>query len=1455
MYLHTIALSCHIFGQQQSEIEQSAEWDFEIYTKDDGLPEDVIMDVFQDKRGILWVVMPYHIARYDGHKFSSFACDLNEQRPHFFAGHYIDDYDRIWLTGRTYGIIVFDTRAEEFIHLSTDENGKAFTFHPIQSACDKFGNIWYQTHEGLVGIQRPANKYLSSEEFVVIQRKSRTYHDEIFHHIDSLKSTNSIAFLRQIKNNADTSETFILTEQSKCILHCTGHQNSTNMFHDFGWLENSIGEIIWDIRKSKRRHAGGLANFVETIDTLTLPAGQYTIHYKTNKYLAFDNWGDYPTPKRKERWGIEILKQESWFKYPSIDTAKTSNYLPLNFIYSIFNTAEGELFATIANEVYKLVLHDENIFNSQFTPVHFDTINLPIESFVTQEGDHMILSHHKGENGKLSTSFGTPIYKNNQLSFQSRWTDSLQHFIDLLGINFSTTRIHFDNQKIIWFDQDPLALHLTNYSGRSLTFNLDYLNLKRPYYITAVHEDNQDNIWIATQGRGLIKLLRPSINIEMIPLPELPVPYDVTFTTISNGFDNHIWIDTRKSGIIKYNLDTKVFTPYSTTGGKNKIISDMSSIFIDSSGKVWLTSEYSIEYLNLGSASFTTAIISDTLLPLVMSESTQGLIANSFDDDSQLYQYYCFDEHNFNLLTLLDNYWRYIPGNQNYFIKEFSGIDRYSQINQSCSTTLLSKILKTRKTDVWSVLEGKDDNIWTGTYDQGVIRYNLGTDSMQYFNMDMGLKSNFVFHCFSDFNNRIWALSDLGINAIDPAQDFKIHRLSQLNAHIKEYNLITDVIYDHRNYFHRDSNEIYILGQEYIHHFNATDALSVSGLAKNVILSIDLQNKDFNKTKISLGSRETSISLAHHQNSPTINYSGVLFNESKQLTFAYRLEGIQDRWANVGNDKSARFINLSPGEYIFHLKTANADGVWNEPTTLKIIIKPPWYWSPISKVIYVLATLWLLYSLYRFLLNRQHEKQEAIRLQQLDELKTQLYTNVTHEFRSPLTVILGMADRLKDYFDLEQESKFEEGRHLIRRNGKRLLDLVNQMLDLSKVDAGHDIVQYKQQDAIQFINYIVESFHSLAYDKGIRLVTNHDDEKLVMDFDEDIIQKILSNLLSNAIKFSHSNHEILIETKSTESSLVIQIKDFGQGISEKDLPHVFDRFYQVDKISRAGTGVGLALTQELVHQINGKIWVESELEQGSTFYISLPITRNAPIATQSPSIAQQRDQTTAVSLSEGIADHPLVLIIEDNKEVAFYIGQCLESQYQLIYAENGQIGIDMAIELTPDFIVSDVMMPLKSGFEVTAELKNDIRTSHIPIILLTAKAGDEAKIEGLKQGADAYLTKPFNKEELLIRVQQLIDLRQTLRQKYSNLSFEDGIQTKDNSPPEAAFILELRNIINDNLTEDLSVTDLCQKIGMSRSQLHRKLTALTEQSTTQFIRMVRFSKSQRIIAKNRFEHS
>ena len=484
--------------------------------------------------------------------------------------------------------------------------------------------------------------------------------------------------------------------------------------------------------------------------------------------------------------------------------------------------------------------------------------------------------------------------------------------------------------------------------------------------------------------------------------------------------------------------------------------------------------------------------------------------------------------------------------------------------------------------------------------------------------------------------------------------------------------------------------------------------------------------------------------------------------------------------------------------------------------------------------------------------------QQNQRLEQLDKLKSRFFTNISHEFRTPLTVIAGMADQIQAHPD----RLLEKGLLMIRRNTYSLLDLVNQILDLHKVESGSMEVKKVRGDVMPFFKWITESFQYLAESQDIELQFLSMEQEIVMDYDSEKMLRILSNLLGNGIKFTNAGGKVFFQVDKLGDQLQIRVKDTGIGITPEQLPSIFDRFYQIERLvvpGKTGTGVGLSLVKEFVELLEGQIEVESQVGEGTLFTLRFPITQDAKalvqennpsdlllnqmVAARTPAIVPALYQK-----EDGDVELPSILIVEDNPDIAQYLITCLEGQYQLDWAPDGEIGIEKALETVPDLIISDVMMPKKDGFEVCRVIKEDKRTSHIPIVILTAKADALSRIEGLKLRADEYLAKPFDKEELMVRLDNLRAIREQLRNRYQSLS---DIQVKEGeeAQKEDQFVLDAKAIIHENIEdENFGIMELCRAIGMSRTQLHRKIKALTNRSTSSFIRSIRLIKAKELLS-------
>ncbi|MCB9037203.1 MAG: response regulator [Lewinellaceae bacterium] len=632
--------------------------------------------------------------------------------------------------------------------------------------------------------------------------------------------------------------------------------------------------------------------------------------------------------------------------------------------------------------------------------------------------------------------------------------------------------------------------------------------------------------------------------------------------------------------------------------------------------------------------------------------------------------------------------------------------------------------------------------------------------------------------------------------------------------------------------------------------------------------------------------------LAYANNSLRFSFAAPCYDDESKNEYQYFLEGYDKGWSNWSPESRKDYTNLPAGKYRFQVRAKSIYRQVGEPAVYEFSILPPFYRTWWAYALYTLLFLGVLYALRQQevkRLNAKHLREmkllEYDKLKELDQLKSRFFADVSHEFRTPLTLILGPLENLiSGTFkgDVRQDYR------LMRRSARRLLRLINQLLDLSKVEAGKMMLEASYGDVIPFIRRNFHAFESLAKHKGInqRFETEIDAARLY--FDPDKLEQVLSNILSNAFKFTPEGGTVSVKIKSegTEAAarfLQVAIADTGTGIPAEQLPHVFDRFYSPPLHSPVGgkprtsppasggaTGIGLALAKELVELHHGQIRIASTVGEGAQFTILLPFGKahlrdeeiverepGRPLTVKETGLAPDTEEIEiageplpgvavfADTVEEG--DENMVLLVEDNPDMRAFIRAQLANEYKVVEAADGQQGLEKAIELTPDLIISDVMMPVMDGLQLCDTLKNDERTSHIPIILLTAKADVESRLEGLERGADAYLAKPFNREELLVRARKLLELRRQLRKRYASLkppapAEDKGLQMED------AFLLKIRQLVELQISDiNLDMGQLSQALGMSRSQVYRKVKALTGQSPSVFVRAIRLERAKELL--------
>jgi signal transduction histidine kinase/DNA-binding response OmpR family regulator/streptogramin lyase len=788
--------------------------------------------------------------------------------------------------------------------------------------------------------------------------------------------------------------------------------------------------------------------------------------------------------------------------------------------------------------------------------------------------------------------------------------------------------------------------------------------------------------------------------------------------------------------------------------------------------------------------------------------------------------------------------------------------------------------------DILSLYEGKDGSIWIGTKGSGLCKYNGKTDRFKWYNKQDGLEADNIVGIIGDLKGNIWLSSNSGISRLDVKTD-------TFTSFTKNDGLLSNDF--NRNATFRDEQGIIYFGNYF-----GLDYFNPSNIKVNTILpSLYLTDfKIFNKTvttnqkgsplESAIGETK-SITLNSTQSVFTIEYTGINYTRPEKNQYAYYLEGLEKSWNYVGRLRSATYTNLEQGDYVFKLKSANSDGKWNkEILELKITVLPPWWKSSMALFSYVVLLLLGGYYFNKMMLIRLNKNKEIIleqskRLQEkvLNEKKFQFFTNISHELRTPLTLIMNSIDDIIRDDTLSLATRTKEKLNIVNKNTNRLYRLINELLDFKKLESNKLKVKAVKLNLVDFIKEVVIHFREELSIKGIEFDLDSDVSDLSIWSDANMLEKIIFNILSNAIKVTPNGGTININLQSTDKlfhlplvsktegvkAVEIIISDTGPGIEKGEVEKIFERFYQVENLNKTyygGTGIGLELVRDFVRLHKGEIEVDSKVGEGTTFTIILPMGKShfddSEILLDSievqvknkqsiTSLEIEKETEKGIDIDENLHKYTL-LIVEDNYELRDYLKNELEKEYKVLVANNGKSGIDLANEFLPDIILTDVMMPEMNGFDFCKNIKGDLRTSHIPVLMLTAKTEIEDRIEGIEVGADAYMAKPFDMRLLRLRMSQLLTSRQLIFNKYFSLISEVPEGTKTLSL-DKEFIEKVLNYIKENISNpDLNVESLAAQLKLSRSQFYRKIKVLTNQTANEFLRNVRLQKAKQILERD-----
>ena len=766
--------------------------------------------------------------------------------------------------------------------------------------------------------------------------------------------------------------------------------------------------------------------------------------------------------------------------------------------------------------------------------------------------------------------------------------------------------------------------------------------------------------------------------------------------------------------------------------------------------------------------------------------------------------------------------------------------------------------------------------MWLATGEGLVCFPSARNFDYQVFQRKEGLPNTHIRAISEDKNGNIWASTNTGISCYITSK--KCFYTYDHSNNIPQGSFISGCVT-------KDHNGLIYFGSiNGLCFFNPDIAINSPQIPPVVITKVRipgrLTSREKNETAIPIS--EGEIELTHEQNSFNLTFNVQDYSLANQVEYAYMLKGLENSWYTINEQNSVTFRNIPPGKYEFLVKARLHNQDWSEDTTsLRIHINPPLWLTWWAKLIYILITISIIYTIIHaykkkidleslYTLEKKNHEQE----QELNQERLRFYTNITHELRTPLTLILGPLEDMQK--DTSLPTRQAQKLSVIHLSALRLLNLINQILEFRKTETQNKKLCVCKGNIVPLIHEIGLKYKELNQKKAIDFQIQIEKEEMPLFFDKEIITIILDNLISNAIKYTEQGKITLSLYPTTRNGVTyteIKVSDTGYGISAEALPHVFDRYYQESgKHQASGTGIGLALVRNLVELHEGEIRVESIQNEGSTFYISLLTDNIYPNALHGDSTKQTEEEMISEAVPEDSQNtepetsKPILLIVEDNEDIQKYIAESFSDSFEVITGSNGEEGKQQALNRIPDIIVSDIMMPVMDGITLCRQLKEDVRTSHIPVILLTAKDSLQDKEEGYEVGADSYLTKPFSASLLRSRINNLLDSRKKLIAQFqqtgtnhnpnSHLDEKRSIITEALSKLDNEFIEKITQLVEDNLSsEKIDITYLSDKMCMSGSTLYRKMKALTGLSTNEYIRKVKMQNAERLLLEGKYNIS
>ncbi len=1179
----------------------------------------------------------------------------------------------------------------------------------------------------------------------------------------------------------------------------------------------------------------------------------YFYNEETNRFLALPSIDDVSAmyqDKQKNYWfgtyksGLYVMRKGGTTVEKVIPPTR------IKTIYTITEDLEGHVWISADEAIFKY-----NTNTQQFVPytpkteerINFSTIAVDANNqiWVGTFGNGLWKKQSNGdffEQVSIVGTDGKPLPED--LYVLSLWKDSNQN---------------------LWIGSYGSGLYKFDLEAGTLqNFSVEKHNPRNIHYndILSIYEDYTGTLWFGTDGAGASyhdKFLDKFNYFTNYLTPE-NINIDVV-RSITTDQDENIWIGTSGKGLTAYNRKTKLWKTYFSQEGDFGLSDErIMSLFEDDLGDLWIgTQDGGLNILSKDGKITKYLKHPKTPFPGLTIWKIHRDIKNRFWLGTRKMGFFLFDKNKGVLSSFSaaqgnfpsDNIRVIIDADEDtlWIGTDDQGVFSFNSITHEFKELELpeEERIRLKQFQVKALHYDQNQIVWIGTGGDGLKAYDTNTKRLYKYTVENGLANNVIYAVMQDNANNLWLSSNKGIIKFKANKDLShspvVNNYTNYDGLSNEFNTGA--------YFKAANGDLYFGALDGIYWFDPSQMQESNIIPKTVITGFEIFNQQY--------PLKEGLRLHANQNTLTFNFSSMQFSLPGKNKYQYMLEGDETEWNQADNVNFARYTNLTHGNYIFKVKSSNYDGKWNEiPAEFGFTINKPWYLSPtaifgylVFAILLALLTYYYFKSRWQMQMELTMEYDRSDRLKQLNDYKTKLYTNLSHEFRTPLTLIAAPVKNLLKSKNIPVDAK--KDLVLVERSSDRLMGLVDQLLELSKLESGFIQLRIAHGNLELFLNALLASFIPLAIEKKIRLTSRIHSIDFAW-FDSDILEKILNNLLINAIKYTPNKGAIDFIAQRDGNMLKIIVENDVSEMKEEELQKIFERFYQSDKDTE-GFGIGLSLVKELVALNHGEIETSYTNVKRIRFLLKIPVEKSSFSDSEIDLLQAEVINPEVLSDFDSQIDasnptQKIILLVEDHTDLREFTKSLFENDYKVIEAENGIVGIRKAFQFIPDIIISDIMMPEKDGITLCVTLKEDERTSHIPIILLTAKMGEENELIGLKTGADDYILKPYNPEKLKIRVQKLIESRIKLRKRY-----QQNVILKPNeiafTSADENFFKRLQLVLNENLVNpEFNAASFSKAIGMSRMQLHRKLNALTGLSTTAFITSQRLKSALPLLEKN-----